>query len=79
VNLIAELVRRTAGTDLVSYVNERILRPLGIIDPKWLRDGVGNPYVMAGLHLTAGELARIGQLILRDGCPDRGPRPAQAG
>lgn len=67
VNLIAELVRRTTGNDLVSYMNARIFRPIGIIDPKWLRDPAGNPYVMAGLHLSAEELARVGQLILDDG------------
>jgi CubicO group peptidase (beta-lactamase class C family) len=67
VNLISELVRRSTDTDLASYLNARLFRPLGIVDPRWIRDQAGNPYVMAGLFLSADQLARIGQLVLNEG------------
>jgi len=70
VNLIAALVQRRTGRDLATYLEERLFSPLGIGDVRWIRDPAGTPYVMAGLHLSATQLARVGQLVLDSGVVD---------
>jgi len=67
VNLLAGIVQRAAHQPLDTYLQERILTPLGITDVAWVRDQVGAPYVAGGLSLLAGDLAKLGQLVLNRG------------
>lgn len=67
VNLLAGIVERVGGQRLDHYLRDRVFRPLGIAEFEWTLDGAGNPYAMAGLQLGAGDLAKIGQLLLNRG------------
>lgn len=79
--LFDPIIQRLTGKPLDAYLRETLLRPLGIPDDErtdnrngpvtleggWWRDSVGTPYAAGGLHLRAGDLAKIGQLILDRG------------
>ncbi len=67
VNLLAGIVEAASGKRMDVYFRDEILRPLGVIDYNWLLDRAGNPYAMAGLALSAADLAKIGQLVLDRG------------
>jgi len=67
-NLLAGIVQRASGQRLDRYVADHILRPLGIVDARWVeRDAAGTPYAMSGLVMTAADLLKIGQLALGHG------------
>jgi CubicO group peptidase (beta-lactamase class C family) len=72
-NLLVGVVRRASGQPLDEYVGREIFAPLGIINYGWSKDRAGNPHGMAGLQITAVDLAKIGQLML-DGGVWRGRR-----
>jgi CubicO group peptidase (beta-lactamase class C family) len=63
-NLLAGVVRRVSGRPLDDYVGKAIFAPLDIKNFAWSKDSAGNPYGMAGLQITAVDLAKIGQLML---------------
>jgi CubicO group peptidase (beta-lactamase class C family) len=67
VNLLAGIVRKASGRRMDLYIGEEIFRPMGITDFTWTLDDAGNPYAMAGLHLRAIDLAKIGQMMLDGG------------
>jgi CubicO group peptidase (beta-lactamase class C family) len=49
------------------YLEKRVLRPLGIGLVDFREDRAGNPLLASGFRLTAGEWARMGELILGKG------------
>jgi CubicO group peptidase (beta-lactamase class C family) len=49
------------------YLSRRVLRPLGIGFVDFREDRKGNPLLASGFRLTAGEWARLGELILGKG------------
>ncbi|MDP4094767.1 MAG: serine hydrolase, partial [Bacillota bacterium] len=53
--------------NLDQYLNERIFKPLDIPKPIWDTCPKGIPQGFSGLHLTAEQLSRFGQLILDKG------------
>lgn len=65
--MLAEVVRRTTGTDVWTLLTSRVLEPLGIGGPPWDRDAQGHPLGFSGLHLRPSELARFATLLLDDG------------
>jgi CubicO group peptidase (beta-lactamase class C family) len=68
VNLLAGIVDIASGQPMDRYVEEKILRPLGITDAKWQEhDKAGNPYAMSGLALTGADFIKIGRLVLGNG------------
>jgi CubicO group peptidase (beta-lactamase class C family) len=67
VNLLAGIVEKASGRKLDEYVRDELFAPLGIRGFSWMRDPAGNPHVLAGLQLGAGDLARLGQLMLDEG------------
>ena len=67
VNLLALVVETLTGMALDEYLASTVFADLGIVDFEWIRDPAGNPYVMAGLVIGAGDLAKIGQLVLQEG------------
>ena len=59
--------------DVLAWLQPRLFEPLGIQDPTWERCPRGHVAGGAGLHLTIGELARLGRLIADDGVWDGRP------
>ena len=66
-NLLAGVIGKAADKPADEYLDARVFTPLGIEDFEWNRDEAGNPQGMAGLSIQAGDLARLGQLVLQDG------------
>lgn len=64
---LAAIVERLTGETVGDYLRPRLLDPLGIALRGWLRTEEGVTNGGWGLHLTTGELARFGQLLLQRG------------
>lgn len=73
-NLLPGIVERLAGEPMDAYLEKRLFKPLGIARYTWLKDGAGTPLGMAGLSLSARDLAKIGQLLLDGGVTPAGTR-----
>src|SRR4029079_16720208 len=67
VQLLAGIIRQAAGVPVDDLVQRRLFGPLGIQAWAWDHDRAGNVKTYAGLRLGARDLARIGQLLLREG------------
>ena len=65
--LMAGIIRSATGRHIDDYAAEYLLRPLGIRDFHWKKTPTGHPDTEGGLYLSAPDLARIGELYLRDG------------
>lgn len=65
--MLSKLISITTGISLKEYLMPRIFRPLGILNPEWESDVNGITFGCAGLHLTATDLSKFGQLILDNG------------
>lgn len=65
--MLSKIISMTTGVHLDEYLDERIFQPLDIPRPKWDTCPQGIPQGFSGLHLTAGQLSRFGQLILDKG------------
>jgi CubicO group peptidase (beta-lactamase class C family) len=66
-NLISGIVRKVTGKELSEYARETLFAKLGITDFAWEPDRAGHTPVLAGLQMSAGDLAKIGQLVLDEG------------
>lgn len=62
--LLLGVIGRAAGTDTHRYIEQSILKPLGISDYVWEFDDAGNT---VGLSTTSDELVKVGQLVLDRG------------
>lgn len=65
--VLAEVVRRAAGRPLVDLLEERVTGPIGIDRLRWKTDALGREIGLSGAFLSAGDLALVGELLLRDG------------
>lgn len=65
VNLLPAIIQRAATVDFDAYVT-RMFNHAGVTDFEWQRDRAGNPQGMAGLAVRAGDLARLGHLMLTE-------------
>lgn len=65
--LLAQILRQSTGRLPDAYAAEHLFGPLGIRAFHWKRTPTGLPDAEGGLYLTARDLARIGELYLRDG------------
>jgi len=61
------LIEKRAGTNLLYYLWDRLLEPIGIGNPEWTLDPNGHVHAANGLYLTIDEMANIGQLLLQKG------------
>ena len=68
--LIAQVLRQATRRMPDDYAAEHLFRPLGIDSYYWKRTPTGLADAEGGLYLTARDLARIGQLYLKDGVWD---------
>jgi CubicO group peptidase (beta-lactamase class C family) len=66
--VFAEVLRRKLnGRSTVSYLEGKVLSPLGLTSLDFKKDGRGNPLPATGFELTAREWARFGELVLGHG------------
>lgn len=65
--MLSKLISLTTGYSLKEYLMPRIFKPLGISEPYWESDVNGISFGCDGLHLTARELSKFGQLLLNNG------------
>jgi CubicO group peptidase (beta-lactamase class C family) len=61
------LLRKLNGRSTISYIQEKVLSPLGLRNLEFKKDARGNPLPATGFELTAREWARLGQLVLGRG------------
>lgn len=73
-NLLAGIVQRLGGAPVDAYLDARLFKPLGITGYTWMKDESRTPMGMAGLSLSATDLAAIGQLMLDGGVAPSGQR-----
>ena len=66
--VFVELLRRKlSGRSPISYIQEKVLGPLGLGAVEFKADRRGNPLAATGFELTAREWSRLGQLVLGHG------------
>jgi CubicO group peptidase (beta-lactamase class C family) len=65
--MLSRIISITTGRSLDEYLNEKIFKPLDVPKPQWDTCPKGFPQGFSGLHLTAEQLSRFGQLILDSG------------
>jgi CubicO group peptidase (beta-lactamase class C family) len=66
-NLLSGILRKVTGRELADVAREGIFAKIGISDVAWRADKAGHTQVMAGLILTAGDLTKLGELVLNEG------------
>ena len=65
--LVACMLAKVTGTDLVSYLKPRLFDPLGIPAPYWEKSPQGICIGGYGLYLSSDSIARFGQCLLQHG------------
>jgi CubicO group peptidase (beta-lactamase class C family) len=66
--LLAPIIRETLeGEQVDTYVARKIFEPLGIKEWTWEHDRADQAMTYTGLALRAGDLLKIGQLMLQEG------------
>ena len=66
--VLAALVRRVSGREVIDYLEDRLFRPLGCRDPRyWLRDPSGCCQGGTGLCMSLRDLHRVAECLLRGG------------
>lgn len=65
--MVARLIHETSGLSIRDYLWPRLFEPLSIDVPEWDRCDEGYAAGYYGLHLTAREVAQVGQLLLDGG------------
>ena len=64
--LLAQIFKKVTGKNIDDYAAEHLFRPLGM-RYYWKHSPSGLPDTEGGLYLSAHDLAKIGQLFLKDG------------
>jgi CubicO group peptidase (beta-lactamase class C family) len=65
--LLVTVLERAAKEGIESYLARELFAPLGIRRWHWTRDRAGQPVGTFGLQLTSDDLARLGELLRREG------------
>jgi len=65
--LLVEVLERAASEDLQRFAARELFGPLGLHGFTWVRDQRGTSRGTFGLSLTAEDLARLAELVRRDG------------
>jgi CubicO group peptidase (beta-lactamase class C family) len=65
--LVSAMVARATGRPLAQVAAARLLEPLGVRDAAWGRHADGLSYGGTRLFLRARDMAKLGELCLRDG------------
>lgn len=64
---LSQIITSTTGERVVDYLRPRLFDPLGIDRAEWLSTDTGIDQGFSGLHVTTESVAKLGQLVLRDG------------
>lgn len=65
--MLACLIEKKSGMDIMEYLKPRLFTPLKILSPDWTRCPKGHIYAANGLYLTIDEFGNFGQMMLEDG------------
>lgn len=65
--MLSAIITKLTGMSLLDYLRPRLFVPLGIENPTWETDPAGIALGGTGLHITAEDIARFGQLYLQGG------------
>jgi CubicO group peptidase (beta-lactamase class C family) len=65
--LLGQILQRAAGEPVDSYVNRKLLDPLGIERREWPRSPSGEIMTGGGLRLRSRDLAKLGLLVASGG------------
>ncbi|MEM7068398.1 MAG: serine hydrolase [Pseudomonadota bacterium] len=65
--VIAHLIARGAGKPLDIYAKEKLFDPLGIDEFEWIKGSNREPSAASGLRMKPHDLAKIGELLLKEG------------
>jgi CubicO group peptidase (beta-lactamase class C family) len=65
--MLSAILQKATGTDLFDYLGPRLFEPLGIRNPTWERSHDGITLGGYGLKIGTEDIARFGQLYLRQG------------
>jgi CubicO group peptidase (beta-lactamase class C family) len=63
------LKTKLRGESPIRYLERRVLRKLGLGQQRYLLDRQGNPLLASGWELSAGDWAKLGKLVLKNGAP----------
>ncbi|MBD3385513.1 serine hydrolase [candidate division KSB1 bacterium] len=66
-HLLGIIVARTCGTDLNSFAQDHLFRPLAIEPGEWIQGWEGYYNGHADLHMSARDMAKFGLLYLNEG------------
>lgn len=67
-HVLGMVIRGATGRAVVDLLAERIIAPLGLeVEPYYLTDGTGQPFVLGGLNLITRDYARMGVLFAQNG------------
>ncbi|WOO34824.1 serine hydrolase [Anaerocolumna sp. AGMB13020] len=66
-HLVSAIIKQQTGENAYDFVRESILKPLGINHALWQKAPEGNDYGGGDFFLAPGNVARIGQLMLKEG------------
>jgi len=67
VHLLSVMLTASIGMPLTRFAEEYLFAPLGVTDYRWPTDPEGNPLGYGHLELLPRDLARFGELYLRQG------------
>ena len=65
--LLSGIVEKASGLSLSEYTKQRLFQPLGIENVTWQCDSAHHDYAIAHLAITAPDLAKIGELVAKEG------------
>lgn len=65
--LLAEIVQRRGGKPWLEQAREQLFVPMGITRWEWRAGAHGQPLAYAGLRLSAGDLLKLGRMMLDQG------------
>ena len=65
--LLSRIVRKATGRRMEEYLEEKLMKPLGIGEHAWEHDPDGETFGAAGLFLSAHDMAKFGLLYLNGG------------
>lgn len=67
VNLLSGIIAKASGQPMDAFFRDGLFKAMHIHPGVWAKDKRGHPYAMAGLRLTAADLAKLGQLVIDRG------------
>jgi CubicO group peptidase (beta-lactamase class C family) len=67
-HVLGMILDRATGRSITSYMQEKLIEPLGIeYDSYWIKDGENMEVALGGLNMTLRDYAKIGSLYMHNG------------